>query len=228
MGYVMIQADDANATDYTDIYPAVVAVGYRMCSHIHTDNIGGGNSLTWAQCREMVTAGMLVASHGDAPGVLPTDMTDGELQTHLRDARIALIQNGCASGADYYAPISNAWDVSLNTTARACGVRLCRTEIANGGFGWPTGWTFELSGVADATKTDAFLQALITTARTTDNYLLSLTFHRIVALNPVGTQSSAARLANVITWIQAEVALGMPAPILYTDLYPKRGGGVAL
>ncbi|HEY7514515.1 MAG TPA: polysaccharide deacetylase family protein [Vicinamibacteria bacterium] len=78
--------DDGNATDHSDVLPALAERAWSAVFFITPSRIGCPGFLGWDEVRELARSGMTVGAHGFEHRPL-SELSEAELSRHLREAR---------------------------------------------------------------------------------------------------------------------------------------------
>lgn len=111
---VSFEFDDGSADHYTAAFPALVSRGVKGCELPITDLVGTGGYATWAQLREMQTAGWEIINHQKTNTRLDI-LTEAQIRAEWTDSQAALIANGLSAPTNttYMGHFYNALVLSL-------------------------------------------------------------------------------------------------------------------
>lgn len=98
---VVISFDDNHTSVYDKAYPIMKQRNMVGTAYIITDNIGGADCLTWAECVELQAAGWVIANHTEDHADL-TGLNEAECETNLTNAITAMTTNGITGNGPYH------------------------------------------------------------------------------------------------------------------------------
>jgi len=113
---VLIWFDDINASDYTNAYPVLAALGLKANIAFYSDKLDASNFLSTAQCDELYTAGWDFTNHTKTHPTL-TSLTSAQIVYEFDECSKVLHQNGWTRGSTVVVYPSGATNLTVDAIA---------------------------------------------------------------------------------------------------------------
>jgi peptidoglycan/xylan/chitin deacetylase (PgdA/CDA1 family) len=222
---VLLRFDDGSASQYNTAYQYMKNYKMRGTLAAQTNAIGTGGYCTWAQLREMDSAGWSIANHTNASTNLTT-LTEAQQETQISGGKTALVANGLSRCADYLVFPGGNWDVNTVTAMTNLGVLAAQTTYTH--TNWPLILPKQNLRKVQSTTSNgvslATLKGYVDTA-IAQKTILPLHFHDIGA---GGGELSAADFQSLIDYIAAYARLGQIYSLTIDDLYKLQSGSIQI
>jgi len=155
---VVLTFDDGHVSNYTEALPAMAARGIVGTFYVVAGRVGEGETLSWAQMREMVAAGMEIGSH-TLTHPEPSTLSDDELRHELRESK-RLLEEGLGRPVVSLSSPTGFFNPRMSRMAHAEGY----TSLCFGHYGYviPSTDPFRLNRIAVKRSTPmAELEAIL-------------------------------------------------------------------
>jgi peptidoglycan/xylan/chitin deacetylase (PgdA/CDA1 family) len=98
---VVISFDDGHTTVFDTAYPIMRQRNMVATAYVVTDDIGGANKMTWAECVELQANGWTIGNHSEDHTDFTT-LTEAEIETNLTNAVTAMQAGGITGNGPYH------------------------------------------------------------------------------------------------------------------------------
>lgn len=141
---VVLTFDDGHMSNYAEAFPAMVARGMVGTFYVVAGRVGEGETISWAQMREMAAAGMEIGSH-TLTHREPSTLTDEELRHELRESR-RILEDGLGQSVVSLSSPTGFFNPRMSRMAHAEGY----TSLCFGHYGYviPSTDPFRLHRIA--------------------------------------------------------------------------------